>query len=78
MNNKNGGPAFPLDADLTTSESISILDYFAGKAMAGMLAYPGDERSGSWHSNATPKSISMQAYSIAAEMLAEKKRRETT
>ena len=43
MDDKTGGPAFPCEFGGTyqnrASEGISIRDYFAAKAMQGMMAY---------------------------------------
>ena len=47
MNSNDGGPAFPLPLGSETtqgSEGMSLLDYFAGHALAGMCA---NERDGS-------------------------------
>jgi hypothetical protein len=49
---------------------MTLRDAFAMAAMQGMLAYPGDEASGSWHSNATVNSVADHAYRIADAMLA--------
>lgn len=48
MNQKNnGGAAFPLKEPLTSdSEGMTLRDYFAAKAMQGMLAVPDDQRYG--------------------------------
>lgn len=77
----NGGPAFPGQPafsaadDLATSENIgapgmTLRDYFAGQAMSGMLAWAGDEASGSWNTNATSDDIAQMAYKHADAMLA--------
>lgn len=74
----NGGPAFPgkrvvdvrLAAAGTAYESgMPLRDYFAAKAMQGMLAYPGDKERGSHHNNNTPDGIAKMAYDIANAML---------
>lgn len=77
----DGGPAYPvggfcvdangaLCGETVKSSGMSIRDAFAMAAMQGMLAYPGDEASGSWHSNATVHSVADHAYRIADAMLA--------
>lgn len=41
---EDGGPAFPTDASIqrgTGCDGMSIRDYFAGQALAGMMANPG-------------------------------------
>lgn len=38
---KDGGPAFPsTDAKGFTSDGMSLRDYFAGQALAGLIACP--------------------------------------
>jgi len=42
----DGGPAFPLKAPLTSdSLGMSLRDYFAAKAMQGLMASPADPES---------------------------------
>ena len=36
----NGGPAFPVPADTWSLTGMSLRDYFAAKAMQGMLSNP--------------------------------------
>ena len=52
-----------------TDRQRRLRDYFAAKAMQGMLAYPGDSSSGSCHNNATPESVAEMAYKFADAML---------
>lgn len=70
---ENGGPAFPgpdqMETQVDIHEGMTLLDWFAGLAMQGMLAYPGDERRGSYHSNSTPDLIAVDAYGLADAML---------
>ena len=42
MTKDNGGPAFPAPAGVThiTQQGMTLRDYFAAKAMQGMLANP--------------------------------------
>ena len=61
----DGGPAFPRTANATSG--LSLRDWFAGQALAGLLA------SGQWH-NSTAQSgfaqhISESALEIADAML---------
>lgn len=46
MNNDDGGPAFPVTGEDHRAWGISMRDYFAAKAMQGMLAVPDDQRYG--------------------------------
>ena len=63
----DGGPAFPCtDAKGFTSEGMSLRDYFAGQALAGLIACPntsGDE-----------KAFACNAYKFADAMLAEREK----
>jgi len=82
MAEKDGGPAFP-GAKKNPSEQFAALgqpeyiptsgmtlrDYFAASVVQGMLAYPGDNLRGSWHSNSTDSHIAAAAYAIADAML---------
>jgi len=77
-----GGPAFPTDYHAECSECKSVVygatshggmtlrDYFAGKALQGMMAYPGQEGNGSYHSNSTPDTTAKTAYAMADAMIA--------
>ena len=66
----NGGPAFPCtDAKGFTSEGMSLRDYFAGQALAGMLA---DETKQGSRGN-----YAEDAYDIADAMLAEREKERT-
>jgi hypothetical protein len=38
MSDKTGGPAFPSKREHTTKEGMNLRDYFAAKAMQGILA----------------------------------------
>ena len=65
----NGGPAFPCyDARGFVSEGMSLRDYFAGQALAGMLA--DSTRQGSL------ENYTEDAYDIADAMLAEREKEE--
>ena len=40
MSDTTGGPAFPSKREHTTKEGMTLRDYFAAKAMQGLLACP--------------------------------------
>lgn len=66
----DGGPAFPVPASFFT-EGMSLRDWFAAQAMAGMLAFPGavnDSRSKS------ATTCARAAYNYADAMMAERAR----
>lgn len=63
--NKTGGPAFPWTADRADRGDVpgmSLRDYFAAKAMQGMLA---SNESPNW----TDEYIAISAYRLADAML---------
>lgn len=77
---KDGGAAFPLTGTewnmdreayevSPLSNGMTLRDWFAGKALSGMLSYPGDERRGSYHNNSTPDLIAVDAYGLADAMI---------
>lgn len=66
MDKETGGPAFPIGA--TPEEwgnGMTLRDYFAGKAMQGMLANREPIKGG-------PETRSQYAYFMADAMLAER------
>lgn len=68
MNNKykDGGPAFPYGTKNVTerfSEGMSLRDYFASQALAGLLAHPSGEM---------PEPVVVLAYRLADKMLVER------
>ncbi|MFA8336363.1 hypothetical protein [Burkholderia cenocepacia] len=68
----DGGPAFPFvepSTECNVANGMTLRDYFAAKAMAGMLAYPGCESRGSHHNNNTPDGVATMAYEYADSML---------
>ena len=83
MKNNDGGPAFPVigghsqsfgpfgETDSLTI-GMSLRDYFAAKAMQGMLAYPGCSQRGSHHNNNAPDGAALMAYGYADAMLLER------
>lgn len=58
-----GGPAFPTDHNKNVAEGMTLRDYFAAKAMQGLLA--------STKTNSA-QVIAKDAYIIADAMLAER------
>ena len=79
MTTKDGGPAFPISEWHLKSANgkvthpdwrgMTLRDYFAAKALAGMLAYPGDEHSGNYNNNCTFDDLASIAYIYADAML---------
>lgn len=75
-NSKTGGSAFPRSGYGPIGngqvDGMTLRDYFAAKAMQGMLAYPGDEQRGSHHNNNDYDGVSSMAYAYADAMLEER------
>lgn len=81
-----GGPAFPTDYHsecpeckttvygATSHGGMTLRDYFAAKALTGLLSYPGQEGRGSHHSNSTPDLTARDAYVYADAMLAHRQK----
>ena len=44
MSKNDGGPAFPIVRHYNDSSGMSLRDYFAGQALAGLMANDGKER----------------------------------
>jgi hypothetical protein len=73
----DGGQAFPIPAgDYNGTKcgnkaysGMTLRDYFASKALEGMLAHPGDESRGSYHNNSTPEEAAQRAYEYADAMI---------
>ncbi|UVM53525.1 hypothetical protein LOY37_14175 [Pseudomonas sp. B21-012] len=82
MNKDTGGPAFPVSYDHDTFQpsrvdeakrlmsGMDLRDYFATKALQGLLSWAGDDSSGSYHSNSDPAHTASMAYEYADAMLA--------
>ncbi|MFG0504134.1 hypothetical protein ACF8GD_16030 [Pseudomonas putida] len=82
MSKDTGGPAFPVAYDHQTFEpshvdeakrlmsGMDLRDYFATKALQGLLSWAGDESSGSYHSNSDPAHTASMAYEYADAMIA--------
>lgn len=72
MTIETGGPAFPETGErgkAAGGEGMTLRDYFAAKAMQGMLAYPGCEQRGSHHNNNTADGVAAMAYDYADAMI---------
>jgi len=70
MTTETGGPAFPLgNTPEEWMNGMTLRDYFAAKAMQGMLAYPGCEQRGSHHNNNTADGVAAMAYDYADAMI---------
>ena len=89
-NMKDGGPAFPRpyaddqhtppDAEYKQAQTgMSLLDYFAGQAMVGMLANESITNElnafADRENEDVPRMIAVDAYDQAEEMLHERERR---
>lgn len=85
----NGGPAFPADPSWldprTRDESrqqahgMSLRDWFAGKALAGLMANPGgpiqaNGMSGWGLTNCDVSAVAKYCYALADAMLAEREK----
>lgn len=78
MAEDTGGPAFPekrIDSDgmLCFDGGMTLRDWFAAQAAAGLTSACNSE--GAWTAD-LPEIVAETAYSIAAAMVAEKRRRE--
>ena len=91
---KDGGPVFPTEAQeassgrfvreyLPASRGISLRDYFAAKAMQGMIAHIGGNPDGEMLSPdkkalgiRTDKAMAIAAYKYADAMLIERERKQ--
>ena len=56
-------------------EQMTLLDYFAGQALAGMLSYSQNDISGNWANNCSWAGVAEDAYRYAEAMLAERELR---
>lgn len=63
MTDKTGGPAFPTQTDFTYIHGATLRDYFAAKAMQGMLA-----ACTGWSEDQQER-LAKCSYSMADEML---------
>lgn len=69
MSKDNGGPAFPSHGSMgeVVCEGMALRDYFAAKAMQGLIEYSGQNLPPK-----TPDRLSAMAYEYADAMLAER------
>jgi hypothetical protein len=67
---KDGGPAFPTDHNKNVVEGMTLRDYFAAKAIAGLMV-----RNWSHHTGTDEELIAIwarSAYGVAAAMIQER------
>lgn len=64
---KDGGPAFPTDHNKNVVEGMTMLDYFAGQALMGMMASrnPSSPRF-------NPEDDAAYVYAVARAMIQER------
>jgi len=73
MSNKPFNPtAFPLPSDVMVGEDsgMSLRDYFAGQALAGLVSQPEAGSCGDW----TDNQVAEWSYKFADAMLAEREK----
>ena len=68
MSKNNGGPAFPVRTSSPAFYGMTLRDYFAAKAMQGMIARTG------WGIEDDAGDIAGEAYGYADAMLAEREK----
>ncbi len=69
MNEDTGGPAFPRDHAYDGHNGMTLRDYFAAKAMQGLIASPRGPASGE---DATDEWVAKTAYVVADAMLSQR------
>lgn len=81
MSDKTGGTAFPtstwdneFDKVVDQTKGMTLLDYFAAKALAGLLP-ARDELGRTAFTEMAPSVVAENAYEIAEAMLAEREKR---
>ena len=80
QNNNNGGPAFPNfqftengKVEICPQGGMSLRDYFAAKAMAGMLSNKDTEARNIVENSVAQSHLAQIGYAIADAMLAARK-----
>ena len=71
----DGGQAFPMHERDDALRGMTLRDWFAGQALAGIMAYHNPTR-GDFHYNCDDKQIANTAYSYADAMLAARNERQ--
>ena len=71
----DGGQAFPMYEKRDALRGMTLRDWFAGQALAGIMAYHNPTR-GDFHYNCDDKQIANTAYSYADAMLAARNERQ--
>ena len=72
MSKNTGGPAFPVGSgDMRDPTGMTLRDYFAAKAMQGLIASPRGTPNGA---DATDTYYAEMAYIMADAMLAEREK----
>ncbi len=75
---KDGGAAFPVPAGVVARPGMSLRDWFAGQALAGLGDWCPNNDDGSPVEPFTPKTIRSRqvewAYAVADAMLAEREK----
>ena len=64
MSKPNGGPAFPIPDE---AAGMTLRDWFAGKALEGLLA--GEPDAGNYHERMASSETAERAYELADAML---------
>ena len=78
MLNEHDESAFPVEVGQTCDDlrGMSLLDWFAGQALQGCLAYSHlDPQRGNWQENASAEETANYSYVVADAMMNERKRR---
>lgn len=68
MSDKTGGPAFPTPAHNLQNDGATLRDYFAAKAMQGLISCP-DWLDGAGEEVDVPNCMASAAYAMADAML---------
>lgn len=65
-----GGPAFPVEYSAQISHGMSLRDWFAGQALAGLLGTKGPNDT--LYSQDPPQIVASSVYALADAMIAER------